>query len=228
MIKRIRFATRKGEVALEEFTIAWRDALAAGLQAPPDCRPLRISVSTTLPDRTGLQPKHDAVGVEWFDDIEQLARFEAWPASPPLPDEVDRQRSPVFVADEVVLRGAEWLEQRWRGGGERLKHMAIARRANGLTPAEFSERWRNHAGQVSEPGASAPTAIPPQARGLAYVQNHPHPGAAGDWAYDALNEVWFDDAEALQTRVDWFADNPSGDDLFGESWFLVALEEVLH
>lgn len=69
-------------------------------------------------------------------------------------------------------------------------------------------------------------------RGLAYVQNHPRPRPAGEWPYDALNEVWFDDLASLRGRIDWFSRNPpgaasAGHDLFGQSWFLAAREVVL-
>src|SRR5262249_54026217 len=121
---------------------------------------------------------------------------------------------------EHVLRGQEWLQQRWREGGEKLKHMAIARRADGLTPAQFSDRWKSRAGKVGQ------VAIPEPARGLAYVQNHPVPVGDGPWAYDALNEVYFDDLEGVRTRMAFFADSPSEDDLVGANWFVVAREEV--
>ena len=67
------------------------------------------------------------------------------------------------------MRGATWLDQRWREGGESLKHMAIARRAAGLTPAEFSDA-------VEETGAGKvgrAIVIPDGRAGQAYVQNHP-------------------------------------------------------
>jgi hypothetical protein len=124
------------------------------------------------------------------------------------------------LAVEHVLRGQEWLARRWRDGGEKLKHMALATRAADLTEAEFSRRWRSHAGTA---GAAA---IPGAARGLAYVQNHPVPG---DWPYDAVNEVYFDDADGLKARVEWFRANvpdPADGVLFGRSW-LVAVREVI-
>lgn len=136
----------------------------------------------------------------------------------------------MIVADESVLRGADWLKQRWRRGGEKLKHMAIALRAAELTPAEFSDRWRSRAGQIRRPGAAVVTLIPDAARGHAYVQNHPRPRTAGEWAYDALNEVRFDDARSLRTRIEWFRENlrdQAEDDLVRQSWFIAARETVL-
>jgi hypothetical protein len=171
---------------------------------------------------------HDGIGIEWFTDDAHLARFESWLASPPggvverlLAEAVALDASPMIVAEEHVLRGEEWLDQRWREGGEKLKHMAIARRAEGLTPAQFSDRWKSRAGKVGQ------VAIPEPARGLAYVQNHPVPMRDGSWAYDALNEVYFDDLEGIKTRMAFFADSPSEDDLVGVNWFVVAREEVL-
>lgn len=202
MIKRITFVTGHG------------DAAAGTLDAPPDIRPSRVAVSTTLPDLTGPEPRHDGIVIEWFADADHLRRFEAWLGAP------DRAAGPVLVTEESVMRGAEWLDQRWRDGGEKLKHMAVAVRAEGLAPAEFSERWRAHSGRN----------IPDRVRGLAYVQNHPCPRTTGEWAYDAVNEVYFDDITGLRARVDWFRENLTGplrSDLFRASWFLAVREEIL-
>ena len=235
MIKRIRFATRPaaaaaGGTAAGDFAAAWRAAVAGALAAPPDARPVRVAVCTALPELTP-DPRHDGIGLEWFTDAGHLARFESWLSSPAgrLVDEllaraVDPAASPVVVAREHVMRGADWLERRWRDGGERLKHMAIARRAAGLTPAEFSERWRGRAGRV---GA---VVIPESARGQAYLQNHPLPRSSGEWAYDALNEVYVDGLDGMRARIAWFAENLDGRgeaDLVGQSWFVAAREEVL-
>ena len=216
MIKRITFANRAGDVPREVF---------AATSAPDDARPARVTVCTALPGLGGGEPEHGVIGFEWFTDVAHAERFEGW-----LEAEGARIREPgtVLVADELVLRGANWLEQRWRDGGERLKHMAIALRARDLTPTEFSERWRNHAGRMGRAGAPA-IVIPDAARGQAYVQNHPRSRPAGDWAYDAVNEVYFDDIEGLQARVDWFRENfdASDDELVHASWFVAAREEVL-
>jgi hypothetical protein len=201
--------------------------VASALRAPPETRPGRVVVCTVLSDATP-DAVHDGIGIEWFTDEAHLAGFESWLLSPAgrlveglLTDAVDLAASPVIVAEEHILRGAEWLEQRWRDGGEKLKHMAIARRAAGLTAAQFSERWKSRAGKVGQ------VTIPAAARGLAYVQNHPVRVRDGSRAYDALNEVYFDDLEGVRNRMAFFAESPSEDDLVGENWFVVAREEVL-
>jgi hypothetical protein len=197
------------------------DAHAA--DAAHDVRPLRAVVCTALHDVIDTQPKHETVRLEWFADSAHFERFEAWlPATQAAPLD-----TPTVVADEVVLRGADWLEQRWRVGGPKLKHMALARRRSELSAAEFSERWRAHAGGVTRGGTRTP--IPDEARGLAYVQNHPRPRAAGEWAYDAVNEVYFDDLADLERRIAWFRENLDAgvDDLVQESWFLAVREAVL-
>jgi hypothetical protein len=216
VIKRIRFATRAPGEPAAAFATAWTDAVAAAVRAPLAARPVRVAACTSLPDLSGPEPRHDGIGIEWFTDVEHLRRFRRWL------DGADA--SPVVVAVESVMRGADWLERRWRVGGERLKHMAVARRAAGLSPAEFAERWRAHAGQAGT------TAIPDPAKGRAYVQNRPCPRTDGEWPYDAVNEVWFDDLDGLRTRIDWFRDNLDPrrpDDLFGQSWFLAVREVVL-
>ena len=208
MIKRIQFATRSKDLPESAFPAAWRQVVTAAADVPPEARPSRIAVCTTLADLTGPNPKHDGIGVEWFADPAHLERFTRWLETPGglalrdlLDRIVDRDASPAVVADESVLRGPDWLERRWRDGGEKLKHMAIALRAAELTPAEFAQRWRSRPGQIRRPGsAQATVMIPDEARGLAYVQNHPRPRTAGEWADDAVNEVYFDDAWRLRTR----------------------------
>ena len=191
----------------------------------------------TLPDVDGCDAKHDAVSLEWFHDADHVARYHAWLGAGDgrlLTRRLDAvlapDASPLILADERVMRGAEWLEQRWRDGSDAFKHMAVALRARGLTPAEFSELWQSRAGQVRTAGDDTVTVIPDDARGLAYVQNHPCPRPEGDWAYDALNEVYFDDLDALRRRIEWFRehllDRPE-EDLVRENWFIVAREEVV-
>jgi hypothetical protein len=204
------------------FGATMTNARAAG--APRDVEPLRATVCTALPDPPDGEPKHDTVGLEWFADADHLGRFEAW---------LDRTHPgslgvPTVVADEVVLRGADWLEQRWRDRGPKLKHMALAMRSSELTAAEFSERWKAHAGGFTRRGGTR-TSIPDDARGLAYVQNHPRPREVGEWAYDAVNEVYFDDRAGLELRIAWFRENvdPSDDELVRQSWFLAVREAVL-
>ncbi|HEX9030986.1 MAG TPA: hypothetical protein VF834_04020 [Streptosporangiaceae bacterium] len=237
MIKRLQFATRNEGLSHAAFLAAWPQAVAGAIGVPPEVRPARIAVCTTLPELTGPDRKHDGIGIEWFTDAAHLGRFLAWLDSPDghslqreVARVVSRAASPVVVADESVLRGADWLEQRWRDGGEKLKHMAIALRATGLTPGEFAQRWRSRPGQIRRPGAAEVTIIPDDARGHAYVQNYPRPLAAGEWAYDALNEVYFDDVASLRTRIEWFSENLAGqaeEDLVRQSWFIAAREEVV-
>lgn len=194
------------------------DGLAAadpdpGVDAPDQARPARITVATVLSQQSGPAPKHAAVVAEWFDDAAHLAQYEAWAGADP---------GPSVVAEEYVMRGAEWLDRRWRHGGQSYKHIALATRAADLTPAEFADRWRNHAGR------SGGVVIPDEARGQAYVQNHPVQRATGEWVYDAVTEVWFDDLAGLQARIDWFDENPPGDSgLFRQSWFLAVTEELV-
>jgi hypothetical protein len=156
----------------------------------------------------------ESISIEWFEDHAHLERFDRWRSE---------KSGGALVADELVLRGGDWLDQRWRDGGERLKHMAIASRAPGLTPEEFSVRWKYRAGKVGH------VSIPDRARGCAYVQNHPRSGSSPS-GYDALNEVYFEDLDSLRFRIDWFAEHVSGPgeaDLVGQSWFVAAREQIL-
>lgn len=187
----------------------WQQALAA----PEHLAPRRVTESTPLPH---LSPdaRWPLVGAAWFDDTDHLARFDDW-AGPAATSALD--------VEEVVVRGADWLADRWARGGDRHKHLAVARRRAGLSPADFSRRWRAHAGSVGT------VRIPEVARGCAYAQGHPVERVEGEWPHDAVTEVWFDDADALRTRVAWMAETLAAsprDELFGDR-HLVAMREVV-
>jgi hypothetical protein len=172
----------------------------------PDPRAVRAVACEVIPELSDPVPPHQWIMVEWFPPgVMPVAPVE-WLA---------------VIAEEAVLRGAPWLEQRWTDGGPMVKHMALATRAAGLTQAEFAARWRAHAGTAG--GAR----IPDEARGLAYVQNHP---VAGQWPYDAVNEVYFDNLDGLRRRVEWFWANapaPADGSLFGQSWLLAVRGVVI-
>ena len=230
MIKRIRLATSKRGLGPEEFSGRWRDAVAGAASAPEPARPVRLTVSVAVREVAADQ-KYDGVALEWFTGEEHLLRYETWLRTADGQEQVrllgaavDLAASPVVVSDERVVRGADWLERRWRGGGPKLKQLAIATRAGGLTLPEFLDRWRSRAGSIG----SVP--IPEAFRGLAYVQNHPRPTAGRDWAYDAVNEVYFDDAESLLARIVYFErelKDRGEDDLVSANWFLAVREEPL-
>jgi hypothetical protein len=171
----------------------------------PDPAAVRAVACEVIPGLSDPASPHQWITAEWF------------PAGAMPVATVGRL---AVVAEEAVVRGAPWLEQRWKDGGPMVKHMALATRAAGLTQPEFAARWRAHAGTAG--GAR----VPDEARGLAYVQNHP---IAGQWPYDAVNEVYFDDLDGLRRRVEWFRGNvpaPADGSLFGQSW-LVAVREVV-
>jgi len=257
VIKRIRLATRKSGLGREEFAGRLRDAAMAAALAPEPARPARLTISAAVPEVDADQA-YDGVALEWFTDDDHLRRFEAWLSTRDgqavprlLGAAADLQASPVVVSDERVVRGADWLETRWRQGGPKLKQLAIAKRADGLTLAQFLDLWRSRAGKLG----AAP--IPEEFRGLAYVQNHPRPTAgtggtggrppgewpggapdtmAGlaigcdprDWDYDAVNEVYFDDVAGLVARIAYFARELTGtaeSDLISENWFLAVRQE---
>jgi hypothetical protein len=160
-----------------------------------------------LSDRTS----HSGILIEWFSE------------APPC----DPGRS--VLAGEEVKRGSDWLGDRRGSGGDRMKHMALARRAAGLTPQQFSERWRGRAGTVGSSSGPA-VVIPERARGLAYAQNHVVDPPERGWLYDAINEVWFDDLDDLRYRIDWFAKNMTGgaeDDLVSAATFVAVVETPL-
>ena len=230
MIKRIRLATAKRGLGREEFAGGWREAVAAAASAPERVRPVRLTVSVSLPEIAADQ-RHDGVALEWFGDREHLRRFESWLGTPPgravqrLRSEViEFDASPVVVTSEQVTRGADWLERRWQEGGPKLKQLAIATRADGLTLPQFLERWRGRAGPV---GAAA---IPVAYRGLAYVQNLPLVTDGREWAYDAINEVYFEDVDSLLARIAYFEREiagGAGGDLIRANWFLAVSEDPI-
>lgn len=183
----------------------------AAMDAPAAAAPVRVATATAFTD-LAPDPPWSRMGTAWFTDAEHVARFDEWAGG---------LTEGSLLAEEVVVRGADWLDQRWVDGGSRLKHVAIARRQDSVPAMEFSERWRAHAGRV---GASP---IPEVARGQAYVQRHVL-GSERRW--DAITEVWFADEGALHTRIAWMAEAlaaPTDDDLFGEHHLFAVREDVL-
>ncbi len=251
VIKVIRFGRRDPAVPLDVAARNWRRVVAEeAMAAPAATRPARVTLATALPSLTlapdasgaagvagASEHHHDFVAITCFPDLDSLERFQAWlegtggRGQVGALGEVTAPGSVVtVVADERVVRGADWLAAHRRGGGTAFRHLTLARRAAGLTPAEFSRRWGAHAGQVRPVGTAAPTVIPASVWGAAYVQNHPRPRAVGEWTYDAVNEVYFETFEGLRERAQWFRAHPpdgSGVDIFGPSTFLAVREQVL-
>jgi hypothetical protein len=230
LIKRIRLATARRGLGREEFAGGWCEAVAAAASAPEGVRPVRLTVSVALPEITADQ-RHDGVALEWFGDVGHLRRFESWLGTPSgravrrLRSEViEHNASPLVVASEHVARGRDWLDRRWQEGGPKLKQLAIATRAGGLTLPQFLERWRGRA----DPAGAAP--VPNARRGLASVQNHPLVADGRTWAYDAIDEVYFDDADSLLARIAHGEREFSGgaeNDLVRASWFLAVSEDPI-
>lgn len=198
MIKRIRFVSRRAGLSPDGFAAAFPRAVACMDGVPEPLRPRRGVACTRLVDLGGGSD-HDGVSMEWFADLTALRRYEAVaaPSVEPLNAAIEPAATVRLIAEELTLRGAAWLADRWTQG-TKFKHMALARRAAGLSPAEFSARWRGKQGTVG-----AAISIPEEARGRAYVQNHPL-ACRREWAYDAVNEVYFDDLDALRARIAFF------------------------
>lgn len=199
MLKRFSFGIEPGEQA-------WRTGIS----------PIRAVRCEPVEDEANGCP----FIIEWFDDEDALADLAEWDTDGDIPRNV-------VIAREIVQRGADWLDRRWTQAGRKWKHVALARRARHLDFAEFSQRWKAKAGFASTRSGSAPSPIPEAARGLAYAQNHPVPRASGDWLFDAITEVWFNDAASMQQRVDWFRENLAQDDLFAETCLFAVTEDVL-
>lgn len=219
-VKVLRFLDRD-PVGLER---RWAEALAdADADAVADAnsdggepgRPTRVAVAAPLPGFG--PPAFAAVDIQWFSDLSSSLANDGWLASV---DPHLRDSRSLVVAEEVVLRGNDYLDCRWRLGGERLKMMSFGRRSPALTLQEFSARWRQEAGRL---GAQH---IPDEVRGLAYVQNHPIPMDGEQWPFDAVNEVYFERLDHLRQRRDWFAARPVPAGLMSptETWSLFLRE----
>lgn len=230
MIKRIRLVRRREELLPREFHAAWLEEVALVRNCPLGVRPARTVACTTLHHVAGADAPHDGISVEWFDDLDALRRFDGWRSAEleHLPTRASEPASTVvIIAEEVVMRGEAWLNDRWTRGGTKYKHMALATRAEHLSSAEFSQRWRSRPGQVGGSGAAPVVAIPDPAKGLAYVQNHPLAECA---AYDAINEVYFDALEDMRARIDFFLNHDvlrADADLVRAATFIAVTEHVI-
>lgn len=220
MIKRITFVQKDSALTSEQLEARLMDTLTRRVQnTPAALRPVRVAACITLQSECDSQ--HAGMSMEWFDDVDALRRNQAW-----QPD-VDS----AVITREEILRGADWLEQRWRTRDDKLKHMALARRAPGLTAAEFSERWRNRPGRIGGSAQAPSVAIPEAAKGKAYCQNHPIADSLETApAYDAINEVYFDRLEDMRARIAFFRDHPVAQldaDLVSEPKFVIVRERVV-
>jgi hypothetical protein len=225
MIKRLRFVTRGQGLSLGDFAASWVDAVALVRSAPAAVRPRRVVACTTLHHVESA--RHDGLDIAWFADLEALRRFEAWLASAEgaraaSAAGVIAPGASTYVAEEAVVRGAAWLARRWACGAPKLKHMALARRAHGLSAGEFAERWR------SKSGSAGSLVIPERARGHAYIQNH---ALEDRGVYDAINEVYFDDLEGMRARVEFFREQgvvQQSAELVREAILLAVSERVVY
>lgn len=236
MIKRLRFVSRRAELSVAAFATAWPRAVALATDAPLPVRPLRVVACTTLHGIAGTAVPHDGLSSEWFTDVAALQRFEAWLAEHGgraaayaeavfVPDTAG-----VVVAEEHVVRGADWLTRRWAESSVKCKHMALAQRAHDLSPEAFSQRWRNRPGVVGAAGSLLALTIPERARGHAYVQNHPLRTGPTEARYDAINEAYFDDLGEMAHRIEFFRQHEVGRadaDLVSEATFIAVEEHVI-
>jgi hypothetical protein len=171
--------------------------------APAAGRPVRVVLAAPLDLPDVGPPPFAAIDVLWFDDLADARASDEWLAAADSDLAVGSSwlggRSCQVMAEEVVLRGPEYLRARWHQGGERLKMTSFGKRNPELTLAEFSARWRSQAGRLGE------EEIPADLQDLAYVQNHPVPGERREWPFDAINEVYFEQLDHLQRRRAYFA-----------------------
>lgn len=203
-VKVIRFL----EGDAEDLRDRWARVLSRGDAGAP----YRVAVATPVRSSDLPEPPFSAIDLQWFAGAEAALR----PADPELGVGTWQ-----VVAEELVLRGHDYLRARWEAGGRRYKMMSFGRRNPRLSVEEFSARWRSHAGRLGG------ERIPDDVRGLAYVQNHPLPVPGRTWPLDAINEVYVDDLDGLRRRHAYLAARQqSADDLMSptETWSM-CLEE---
>ena len=175
----------------------WSRALSRGDAGAP----YRVAVATPVASADLPEPRFAAVDIQWFDGAEAALAQERWLRS------VDPELGGAawqVVAEELVLRGQDYVRRRWEAGGPRYKMMSFGRRNPRLTAEEFSTRWRDHAGQLGG------ERIPDDVRGLAYVQNHPLRVEGRTWPLDAINEVYVEDLGQLRRRYAYLAARQAG------------------
>lgn len=205
-VKVVRFLAG-GSSLPDELRSRWARALTGDAAATPPGgpvgRPVRVALAVPV-DLPGLPPpRFAAIDLQWFADSGEALANEAWldAVDPALcgGSSLLGAGSCLVLADEVVLRGRDYVVARWEQGGDRYKAMHFGRRNPTLTPQEFSARWRRQAGRLGD------EEIPGDVRGLAYIQNHPVPVTGHVWPLDAVNEVYVERADHLVRRASWFA-----------------------
>jgi hypothetical protein len=211
-VKVVRFHARAGDLEA-----GWARALDG---APDAGRPVRVALAVPLALAGLPAPRFAAVDCQWFAGVADAGANEAW-LRKAAPDLAAGPGSLLVVAEEVVLRGQDWLDARWAAGGERYKMISCGRRDPALTAEQLSARWRREAGRF---GAEE---IPEAVRGQAYAQNHPLALDGRGRPLDAVNEVWFDRPADLRRRGVWLAARPeAARPLWAEAWSLYLRETV--
>ena len=75
-----------------------------------------------------------------------------------------------------------------------VKYVSFLRRKAGLTDEEFNKHWKDIHGSI------AARVIPGMRK---YIQNHIVKTPNTEYEIDGVVEIWFDDAEAFQTYMNW-------------------------
>src|SRR5437868_3634354 len=109
-IKLFLFMKRRADVAADVFSKQWLEHAAASCGWPDG--PARLTVCEGFADAAGGPPVYEGVTVGWFDGVESARRFaDAWIAgSGPY---ADAEATDVVIADELILRGEDYLDERW-------------------------------------------------------------------------------------------------------------------
>ncbi len=192
MIKRMEFATRRRDVTLATFAESWRDVVSGRAEAPRPVRPRHIALKLALVGEAPVS-KHGGVSVE-VDDRSHLERFEEWRrhdrhlVDPPGGLGGRRGGQPGGPGERGrPARRRVARRARWRQGGTKLEHMAMARRSRPPDTGRVLPTLAERRQRGARPSETRTTAVPDEARGLAYVQNHPLHRVEGEWAHDAIN-----------------------------------------
>ena len=195
----------------------------------------RVTRCVTLPDVDGGDAQHDAISLEWFADADHLERYHVWleagtdGKSRSHRRALDPDASPLLVADERVMRGADWLEQRWRAATTRSTHGRRRSEHAGSRRPSSRSSGRAAPARSGRPGATGDRDPRSSRAAWRTCRTTRARGRRASGPTTRLNEVYFDDLESLRRRIEWFREHllDQEDDLVRENWFIVAREEVV-
>jgi hypothetical protein len=224
MIKTFTLLRRNQAVSRDRFAERW-DALDAEVSRAYSAGPSGLVHGSALQLGTTAAP-YDGVTVAWYPDESSYGQFAASLAADTAhgrdwAEIVDTGSTVELIVEERVVRGEEWIAERWSTRAEDTVFMLTAfieRRAATTRDAFRDYWWLDH-----RPLANR--LIPPDAQGSAYLQNVVIGDVPSQW--DGVGELYLDSLAQLPPRAAFFGGEASAELVADERRFMEHKSRVI-